>query len=50
MYNDSLLLVCTDVTFLQPKVRIVTEYMDEFVRVLFHVTEVGFVILDSSYP
>lgn len=34
MYNVSLLLVCTDVTFLQPKVRIVT---DSFVLVLLHV-------------
>lgn len=33
----TLLLVCTDITFLQPKVRTVTEYMHDFVLVLFHV-------------
>jgi len=34
----TLLLVCMDVTFLQPKVGIVTEYLHDLVLVLFHVT------------
>lgn len=43
-------LVCTDVTFLQTKDRIVNKYMYDFVLVQFRATRVEFVILGSEHP
>lgn len=42
------LLVCIDVTILQPRVRTATEYMQNFVLVLFCVSQIKLIFLAYS--